>query len=82
MIFLFSLLVVINTVIPTGISPVTELPTEQSPLELLPASFSDISAPIAQPVDGNTVLVVVADYVSAPLSAELAQFQTDRSIRI
>ncbi len=77
MIFLFSLLVVINTVIPTGISPVTELPTEQSPLELLPASFSDISAPIAQPVDGNTVLVVVADYVSAPLSAELAQFQTD-----
>lgn len=33
--------------------------------------------PFPQWVEGNTVLVVVADYLATPLAAELSQFQTD-----
>ncbi|MEA3266225.1 MAG: C25 family cysteine peptidase, partial [Candidatus Fermentibacteria bacterium] len=64
-------------IVPAGISPSSSLLYERSPMEAFPASFQNISVPISQPVDGNTVLVVVADYVATPLAAELSQFQTD-----
>ncbi|MCP4646255.1 MAG: hypothetical protein GY852_00780, partial [bacterium] len=63
--------------VPVGISPATQLAAEQSPLAALPASFQNITLPISQPLNGNTVLVVVADYVAAPLAADLSQFQAD-----
>jgi len=73
----FSVFSVFNNTIPTGIPPVTCCAVERSPLENYPASFQSITAPLAQPADGNTVLVVVADYVAAALSVELTQYQTD-----
>ena len=77
MIFLLTVLAAVGTTVPAGIPTSTHTAVERSPLEAFPAAFTNISAPIAQPVDGNTVLVVVADYVAAPLAAELAQFQAD-----
>lgn len=75
MIILIAILAL--NVVPAGISPSSSLLSERSPMEAFPASFQNISVPISQPVDGNTVLVVVADYVATPLAAELSQFQTD-----
>ncbi len=77
MLFLTILLSVSSAAVPTGISPVSFSAIERSPLEEHPASFRNITAPLAQHADGNTVLVVVADYVAAALSAELTQFQAD-----
>jgi|GEM_PF-6364839 len=77
MFFLLAALAVLDVLVPTGISSTSRLDTERSPLESLPPAFLNISAPLRQPVNGNTVLVVVADYVAGPLSAELLQFQTD-----
>jgi len=64
-------------IVPVGIPSSAHTAADISPLESFPASFQNISAPISQPVDGNTVLVVVADYVATPLAAELSQFQAD-----
>ena len=77
MLFLPILLSVFGATVPTGISPVSFSAIERSPLEDYPASFQNITAPLAQPAEGNTVVVVVADYVAAALSAELTQFQAD-----
>ena len=77
MFLLLAALCVLGTSVPVGIYPEMRHGVEPSPLVTQPASFQNISAPISQPVDGNTVLVVVADYVAASLAAELSQFQTD-----
>ncbi|MCD4708517.1 MAG: T9SS type A sorting domain-containing protein [Candidatus Sabulitectum sp.] len=77
MFFLLAAFTILATPVPTGITTLPLIDVEKSPLEELPASFQNISIPIYQPTDGNTVLVVVADYVATPLTAELSQFQTD-----
>ncbi len=74
---LLTCLAVLSTLVPTGISPSTVQAIERSPLESFPASFNNISIPVSMPSSGNTVVVVVADYVATPLAAELSQFQTD-----
>lgn len=69
---------ILATLVPTGITPSQTSVTDTSPLELLPSSFSNSTAPLAQrTTDGNTVLLLVADYVATPLATELTQFQAD-----
>jgi hypothetical protein len=77
MLFMLAVLAMLNVPVPTGITNTSHLSVEHSPLEDKPSSFQNISAPLYQPVDGNTVLVVVADYVAGPLAPELSQFQSD-----
>lgn len=61
--------------VPTGPEGTSMVETESSPLEILPASFEDVST--VRGSDGNKVLIVVADYLASPLAAPLAQFQSD-----
>lgn len=46
-------------------------------MESLPSSFTDVSLPSRARADGNTVLIVTADYITAPLAPQIAQLQTD-----
>ena len=41
------------------------------------ASFTEVYFPPGAAKDGNTVLIVTADYVTAPLAPQIAQLQTD-----
>lgn len=74
---LLTYLAALATLAPTGILPAQFHSIERSPLEAFPASFSNLSIPVSMPSDGNTVVVVVADYIATPLTAQLSQFQTD-----
>ncbi len=78
MLFLITFVITLATSIPIGISSSSLAETEISPYIVLPASFQETTAPLAQrQTDGNTVLLLVADYVASPLVAELTQFQAD-----
>lgn len=61
--------------VPTGPAGARMRETERSPLELRPASFQPLRTLGGN--RGGTVLIVVADYLTAPLSPQLAQFQSD-----
>jgi hypothetical protein len=75
MICLLLSLLISQLNIPTGPAGrrMTEVPI--SPVESFPAAFE--AASTLRGSRGDTVLLVVADYVSGPLAAQLAQFQSD-----
>lgn len=63
------------SVIPTGPQTAPMSRVERSPLEDLPPSFTEVS--VLQGSRGDKVLVVVADYLAGPLSAQLSQLLDD-----
>lgn len=72
---LIAAAIIAVTGIPTGPEGAPMELVQRSPIESRPASFIDAGT-LASP-EGSKVLVVVADYVAGPLSAQLAQFQSD-----
>ena len=70
-------LCLLGTAIPTGITGLSREASNVSPVEGRLPSFTEISLPVRAALDGNTVLIVTADYVSAPLAPQIAQLQTD-----
>lgn len=77
MLSILSIVFLLGSTVPSGISGLAFEPEDRSPLEDRPACFTDISIPSANPLDGNTVLIVTADYVAGPLSAQIAQLESD-----
>ena len=75
MISILVSLILASAPVPSGPAGLSMQETTVSPLEILPASFEDIS--IIRGSRGDVVLIVVADYVADPLAAHLAQFQSD-----
>lgn len=63
------------TEIPTGPGSLQMRQLERSPLESRPASFRELGTVAGS--RGETVLLVVADYLEDPLSAQLSQLQDD-----
>mgnify|MGYP001084517924 CR=1 FL=1 len=74
---ILALIFLASANVPSGPACLSQRETEQSPLATLPASFESISTVSGS--DGDKVLILVADYLSDPLAASLAQFQSDIS---
>ena len=75
MIVILVAMLLASTPVPSGPSGLRMQETAVSPLEILPASFEDIS--VISGSRGDVVLIVVADYAADALAAHLAQFQSD-----
>jgi hypothetical protein len=61
--------------VPTGPAGLPADQVDRSPLELRPASFQEVTTVTGS--RGDRVLIVVAEYLTGPLAAQLAQLQSD-----
>jgi hypothetical protein len=75
--FFLSLVIAAGLVSPPTAEQAPASRTAPSPFESRPLSFHDATAPLPLRTGGNTVLLIVADYVAEPLEYDLATFQSD-----